>query len=496
MFKSIFSKYISAFMVIILISFTLLIAITTVTVSRYSQRENEKVVTRAIESVDNYISALVNSSNSIYESSDESRMRLFIESQGDYFKRTMKIIAGYTDGLTVMITDTAGNIIMIVDSSYVRYPTGLSIAVEDMSSFNSGNELDILHGVNGLFDEPRTASAVAITYGNEHIGNVFVCIPSGESNLRNMIVKTIILASLWVMLAALVAVYFITEMITKPLNDMRNAVKNFASGDYTVRIPVKGSIEIAELASAFNGMAESIEASEKMRNTFMANVSHDLRTPMTTIAGFIDSILSGAIPPEKHEYYLNVIATEVRRLSRLVSQLLDISRLQAGDRKFNMQPFDVCEMARQILISFEQKIDSKHLDVSFECDNDNMFAMADRDAIYQILYNICDNAVKFSYDGGKLALSIKEEPGDGKLNVSVYNEGQGISEEDLPYVFERFYKGDKSRGLDKTGVGLGMFIAKTIIDAHHQTISVDSEYGKYCCFRFTLAAAAKEQNHD
>lgn len=480
-------------MVIILLSFTLLIIITTVAVSRSSQEENEKAVTRAIESADNYISAQVNSSNGIYEPSDGSRMRLFIESQGDAFKRTMKIIAGYTDGLTVMITDTAGNIIMIVDSNYVRYPTGLSIAVEDMSSFNSGNELDLLHGVKGLFDDPRTASAAAVTYGNEHIGNIFVCIPSGESNLRSVIVKTIIFASLWVMLAALIAVYFITEMITKPLNDMRNAVKNFASGDYTVRIPVKGSIEIAELASAFNGMAESIEASEKMRNTFMANVSHDLRTPMTTIAGFIDSILSGAIPPEKQEYYLNVIATEVRRLSRLVSQLLDISRLQAGDRKFNMQPFDVCEMARQIIISFEQKIDAKRLDVSFECDSDNMFATADRDAIYQILYNICDNAVKFSYEGGKLALSISKEPDGEKLVVSVYNEGQGISAEDLPYVFERFYKGDKSRGLDKTGVGLGMFIAKTIIDAHHQTISVDSEYGKYCRFRFTLAAASKEQ---
>lgn len=480
-------------MVIILLSFTLLIIITTVAVSRSSQEENEKAVTRAIESADNYISAQVNSSNGIYEPSDGSRMRLFIESQGDAFKRTMKIIAGYTDGLTVMITDTAGNIIMIVDSNYVRYPTGLSIAVEDMSSFNSGNELDLLHGVKGLFDDPRTASAAAVTYGNEHIGNIFVCIPSGESNLRSVIVKTIILASLWVMLAALIAVYFITEMITKPLNDMRNAVKNFASGDYTVRIPVKGSIEIAELASAFNGMAESIEASEKMRNTFMANVSHDLRTPMTTIAGFIDSILSGAIPPEKQEYYLNVIATEVRRLSRLVSQLLDISRLQAGDRKFNMQPFDVCEMARQIIISFEQKIDAKRLDVSFECDSDNMFATADRDAIYQILYNICDNAVKFSYEGGKLTLSISKEPDGEKLVVSVYNEGQGISAEDLPYVFERFYKGDKSRGLDKTGVGLGMFIAKTIIDAHHQTISVDSEYGKYCRFRFTLAAASKEQ---
>lgn len=479
-------------MAIILMSFTILILITTVTVSRFSREENEKTVTRALESASDYISEKVNSSDGYSDSPGTPRIRRFVETESASIKRTMKIITKYTDGLTVMITDPAGNIIMIIDSDYVRFPDGVSIAVEDMNSFNSGNELDLLHGVKGLFNDTRTASAAAITYGNEHIGNVFVCVPTGESYLRSVIVKTIILASLWVMLAALVAVYFITEKITKPLNDMSNAVKNFASGDYAVRIPVKGSTEIAELASAFNGMAESIEASEKMRNTFMANVSHDLRTPMTTIAGFIDSILSGAIPPEKHEYYLNVIAVEVRRLSRLVSQILDISRLQAGDRKFNMQPFDVCEMARQILISFEQKIDAKHLDVSFECDSDNMLAVADRDAIYQILYNICDNAVKFSYEGGKLSLSIRRTENDSLL-VSVYNEGQGITEEDLPYVFERFYKGDKSRGLDKSGVGLGMFIAKTIIDAHHQTISVDSEYGKYCRFAFTLAAA-KEQN--
>lgn len=133
-----------------------------------------------------------------------------------------------------------------------------------------------------------------------------------------------------------------------------------------------------------------------MRRTFLANVSHDLRTPMTTISGFIDGIIDGAIPPEKHEYYLDVIRTEIRRLSRLVGNLLDITRIQAGERKFNKTAFDICEMARLILISFEQKIDQKKLDVEFECKKEKMIVYADRDAIYQILYNICDNAVKFS----------------------------------------------------------------------------------------------------
>ena len=142
-------------------------------------------------------------------------------------------------------------------------------------------------------------------------------------------------------------------------------------------------------------------------------------------------------------------------------------------------------MARVIIIGFEQKIEEKKLDVEFVCDSDKMFAYADRDAIYQILYNICDNAVKFSTQGAVYRVTITEK--NKKLYVSVYNEGQGIREEELPYVFDRFYKSDKSRGLDKTGVGLGMYIAKTIIDAHEEEIFVKSEYGKYCEFTFTLS---------
>jgi signal transduction histidine kinase len=235
-------------------------------------------------------------------------------------------------------------------------------------------------------------------------------------------------------------------------------------------------------------MADSLENLENMRNTFMANVSHDLRTPMTTISGFIDNILVGAIPPEEQPYYLGIIKEEVRRLSRLVSSLLDISRLQAGDRKFNISSFDICETARLILISFEQMIDEKKLDVDFECDEERIFVKADKDAIYQVLYNVCDNAVKFSSIGGKYKISITlaEENKQKKVRVSVYNEGEGIPEEDLPFVFERFYKADKSRGMDKKGVGLGMFISKTIIEAHGESIFVESKKDEFCQFTFTL----------
>jgi signal transduction histidine kinase len=276
------------------------------------------------------------------------------------------------------------------------------------------------------------------------------------------------------MLAAVIAVYFITEKIIHPLRAMTGAAKKFAKGDFSARVTVYGKDEVAELANAFNNMAESLDTLEKMRNSFLANVSHDLRTPMTTISGFIDGITSGAIPPEKHEYYLGVISAEVHRLSRLVSQILDVSRLESGDRKFAFADFDVAEVARIILISFEQKIENKHLDVEFDSESDEMIAYGDKDAIYQVLYNLCHNAIKFSRDGGKFAIRISRTQGK-KICVSVFDEGQSISSEDSKLVFDRFYKTDQSRGLDKNGVGLGLYISKTIMDAHSENIWVESD---------------------
>ena len=222
-----------------------------------------------------------------------------------------------------------------------------------------------------------------------------------------------------------------------------------------------------------------------MRASFLASISHDLRTPMTTISGFIDGINSGAIPPEKHEYYLGGISAEVPRLSRLVSTLLDVSRLESGDRKFNFTDFDIAELSRIILISFEQKIDDKKLDVEFESDNSSMFVNADKDAIHQVIYNLCHNAIKFSKEGGKFRIRISRTA-ERKILVSVFDEGEVISKEDQSMIFERFYKTDKSRGIDKSGVGLGLYISKTIVEAHGEKINVESREGYGTEFYFTL----------
>jgi len=465
-------------MLIIFISFTLLSVIVASLINEYSLETKSSSVLRSAFTAKQSIE--FNYSN--YKSTN---FHEYIDYDSLNLETTVTMLANYSDDLYIFITDKGGNIVLTCNSMETpliseAVPRRILNSIFETGEFNEVGTLE------------STLASKHLVYGvpiydaeNEPKGAVFSCSSSlGLDAFVKVMIKTIITTSLWVLLAALVAVYFISERIIAPLKNMSRAAKSFASGKFDVRIPVTGRDEVAELAIAFNNMADSLTNVEDMRRSFLANVSHDLRTPMTTISGFIDNITAGIIPPEKHAYYLDIISKEVRRLSRLVTSLLDISRIQAGERKFTMAPFDICEMARIILISFEQTIDKKKLDVEFDSQAPKMLVNADKDAIYQILYNICDNGVKFSREGGKYKISITKK--DKKVVVSVFNEGEGIPEKDLPYVFERFYKSDKSRGLDKTGVGLGMYIAKTIIDAHGEEISVKSVHGENCEFSFTL----------
>lgn len=466
-------------MMIIFVSFVVLSMVTAVAVNNYSAEEKKEIMSRSASSVRDYIEEELDKAGT-------SRFNWFVNINRDDITTVMNVIASNSEDITVALADSNGEILLAVGANSDAIPEKTVISKAFMDEINSGKEIAGIEQIDGVFDSPCYVSALPISKDTYILGTVFIFAESATVEaLVGVIIKIIVLASLWIMLAAFVAVYFISKKVISPLKSISDAAKKFASGQFDVRVDVKGKDEVAELATTFNNMAKSLDNYETMRNTFMANVSHDLRTPMTTISGFIDGILAGAIPPEKHEYYLGVIANEVRRLSRLVASLLDISRIQAGDRKFVMKTFDACEMARQILISFEQKIDAKHLDVEFECTEESMYVKADRDAIHQVLYNICDNAVKFSYDKGKLAINLTYTR-EKKVEVSVYNEGIGIPAEDLPYVFERFFKSDKSRGVDKLGVGLGMYITKTIMEAHGENIRVESEHGKYCRFVLTL----------
>ncbi len=478
--KSLFTRYITVFMLIIFLSFSMLALVLGFNMTTQTFKNRQDVVSRSATGV----SAMI---TEIYKPTDSASLTEL--KTNVVFADYIKYVADFSSDLQIFLFDKEGALILC-DEACMSGAVKRALEENYIEKLNSFEAIEGYDNLHGIFSDRYLyyGAPIKSVSGNETVGSVFVCSSAKGMNVMLVsTVKTIILASLWVFLATLIAVYFLSERIIGPLKDMSRAAKSYAAGNFDIRIPVKGDDEVAELASAFNQMASGLESLESMRSSFLANVSHDLKTPMTTISGFIDAIISGAIPPENQTEYLERIKSEVHRLSRLVRQLLDLSRIQAGDRKFTFEQFDICEVARQIVLSFEQKIDEKKLDVEFSCDEDRMKVIADKDAIHQILYNICDNAVKFSREGGKYKIDITSK--DKKVHVSVYNDGEGIPKEDLPFVFERFYKTDKSRGLDKTGVGLGLYISKTIIDAHGESISVQSEKGKYCRFEFTLKQA-------
>ncbi|MBR2848364.1 MAG: HAMP domain-containing histidine kinase [Clostridia bacterium] len=489
MLKSVFTKYISVFMLILLLSFLVLTSILTSLVTAYNADVKMNTMADAAYAVAGYLEY-----NFLY--SDAETLEEYIEVYAPSSTPVINLISTTADDIVIGVVDADGRIIASggndpeeTDGVAPRLLAGDVLPRSVIESLRSNGYINDKSTLGGHFDSEHCSYGLAIeSKSGVFLGAVVAStVSDGMSELLEVMNKTVLMSTLWVMLAALVAVYFITERMVAPLRSMSRAAKLFADGKFDVRVPVTGSDEIAELAEAFNNMAKSLEKLDEMQRSFVANISHDLRTPMTTISGFIDGILSGAIPPEKQAHYLEVISSEVKRLSRLVSALLDVSRMQAGERKFTMTNFDVCELARQILISFEQKIESKQLDVCFTCDADRMEVLADRDSIHQVLYNICDNAIKFSNEGGKYEISLTEK--DKKISVSVFNTGVGIPEEDLPHIFDRFYKSDKSRGLDKTGVGLGMYISRTIIEAHGEKIWVESSHGAWCRFTFTLPKA-------
>ena len=481
MFKGLFAKYMSAFALIILISFSLVIGVIAAIIGQYSEQAKVEIMETTADASVGFMESKVKRGRG-------ESLRQIIEAETDDIASMLSVANAHSRDMTLLIVDRDGSILLAVGKEQDTIEIGTRIPAEMTQSVAAGRVFLEKASIVGVFDEEHAICAHPFynTSGAVY-GSVFVCADSMMlADLLDVIVKAIVVAILWVLLAALVAVYLISDRVIAPLKEISRAAKEFATGNFDTRVPVRGNDEVAELAVAFNNMAEAMDNYDNMRNTFMSNVSHDLRSPMTSISGFIDGILDGVIPPEKHRYYLQIVSAEVQRLSRLVASLLDLSRIQAGERKFTMAPFDICEMGREILISFENKINERRLEVDFYCDEERMNVLADRDAIYQILYNLCDNAIKFSSDGSLLQIRIVHQK-NRKVAVSVYNEGQGIAPADLPYVFERFYKSDKSRGLNKTGVGLGLFISKTIIDAHGERIWVESEFGKNCCFHFTLS---------
>lgn len=314
--------------------------------------------------------------------------------------------------------------------------------------------------------------AQATLWTSDYIPSVFL-----------MLVILVIIATL--MLFILTSSYVYNT--TRPLKQMSTAAKRFAVGDFNSRVHVDSKDELGELADAFNEMAESLSASENMRRNFIANVSHELKTPMTTIAGYIDGMLDGTIPESEQPMYLSIVSDEVKRLSRLVTSMISLSKIDSGEIKVNKVPFVLEDTVFSVLLGFEGELEKKNITVEGLDGDKDTYAYGDRDLIYQVIYNLVENAVKFTNRDGYIKVGCNKST--NRTYMYVENSGAGILPEDLRLVFDKFYKADKSRSSDKKSMGLGLYIVRTIVLLHDGNVTVESEPDKYCRFIFWLPNA-------
>ena len=398
-------------------------------------------------------------------------------------------VASSVSGANAVICDSHGKILLCSDSLRGCEHQGQAIT-DDYLQKVLANDGSVDTGViQGLYTENRFVVSVPITSASgNHLGIVIVSSPMESTvSVLERIRKIFLSVSLSVTVLSAVFITVFSRKQARPLQDMAKAATDFGHGNLTARVRTDGrsSREVEELALAFNNMASSLQKSEYQRQQFVANVSHELKTPMTTIGGYVDGILDGTIAPEQSRQCLQIVSEETKRLSRLVRSMLDISQLQdqGGIPEEKKTQFDLEEALGRVLITFEQKINSKNLDVEVDMPEHPVYTLAEQDYISQVIYNLMDNAVKFSPEGETLGLSIRE--GGSKAYISITNAGPTIPPEELPLVFDRFHKLDKSRSLNRDGWGLGLHIVKTIVCSHGENISVTSRDGK-TTFTFTM----------
>ncbi len=388
------------------------------------------------------------------------------------------------------VCDAAGNVFICScrewqnDHSCVH--SAETIPHDILKNAASGNFFEVGTMRNRYANTHYTAATPFFTPDGRPSGFVFVSSPA--SYLKDMwseLSEIYIFCAVLPLTVLFVFLYFMTKRITKPINLMSKAAMSMAKGDFSQRIPVNGHDEIADLAETFNNMTNSLTQLEGMRRSFIANVSHELRTPMTTIGGFIDGILDGTIPPEKQGYYLNIVSSETKRLSRLVQSMLSLARLESGEQKVNPTEFSLSDLACEVLLSQEQRIEEKNIVIEGLGEGSDLKVVADRDLIYQAVFNLADNAIKFTPENGKITVLVKNDA-ESRVSISIRNDGKGINPDELKLIFDRFYKSDKSRSANKDGTGLGLYIVKTIVDIHNGSISVSSQPEKYTEFTITF----------
>ncbi len=441
----------------------------------YFQQESEKSLAHTIDTIMSIFDEYRNEDNSSLDS-------LIIG-------REVFITARATGDL-IFITDTQGTVYISNDMFQATTFMGTSFpkrAIDSTLQTGSFSEISNL----GKYTQNMYYWSGKPIYNEEAelVGYIFAA--SDASSLYAYTASTfsmfLISAALMLILSSVFSIWM-TARIAAPLREMAEATKKFGAGDFTVRIKDDGDEEIMQLSQSFNAMAQSLQKIDSSRASFMGDIAHELRTPMTSIKGFIDGMLDGTIPKENTEHYLQIVSDESARLTRLIKNMLDITKLEAGEYVVNAQYYDIWESITNIVFAAEQRISKGDIKLCGFTPT-RTIVYADPDLIHQVIYNIFDNALKFCPAGGEICFNVVQEK--NRVKISIRNTGEGIESDAIPYVFERFYKEDKSRGMNTSGSGLGLHICKVLVTLSDGEIWATSTPGVDCIFSFTLPVAPK-----
>ena len=463
-----FKKYFLMTSLIIIFSLSVMMIILSFVLNEYIARSKHETLYRSCQQVSEFVDEAMKSGEEI----TEKKLFGLVES-----------LSQVSDS-EIFITDSDGKVIVCScddwNSSGSCMHSNGNISYFDFSK--NANDKGIGFSDLGIYKTPHYVAATKL---QKNYGMVYsTASVSTISSLLSAVVKIYLISAVVPIILMFVSIYAMTYRMVKPLKSMSEASKAMAKGDFSRRIPVMSDDEIGELSMSFNMMTNNLAQLEGMRRSFVANVSHELKTPMTTIGGFIDGILDGTIDKEKQHYYLSIVSDEVKRLSRLVQSMLSMAKLESGEFTLKPELFDLSGLLCTIVISQEQRIEKLGLNIKGLDELQNVSVTADKDLIYQVIYNLVDNAIKFNEQNGEISFSLRAEGKNAVFTIS--NKGNGIPEKDMPFVFERFYKVDKSRSASKNSTGLGLYIVKTIIAAHGGSITVSGRENDFTSFTVTL----------
>lgn len=398
---------------------------------------------------------------------------------------TLVFLTGRSTGYSIILTDSLGNVLITSDPLFTQ--TRRRVGDRPIRAVVEEGQYSAIGTLGDFFpDEYFSVGVPVVSKAGGTVGAVFVS--SSSRNIRGVLYgfsRLFISSAAAALLLSLVWTYAAAQRMTRPMAKMTGVVEQFARGDFSARLQKsKRRDEVGRLSSAFNHMAEELEKTEELRRDFIANISHELKTPMTTIGGYVDGMLDGVLPEEKREDYLRIVSSEVKRLSRLVTQLLELSRMESGQEVvLNRQKFDLCEKTRLVILGLEQKINDRKLDVevNFEDYENAVMVYAEPDSIVRVIYNLADNAIKYAFEGTTIKISIDRR--DRKAHFSITDEGNPIPPEAREQIFERFYKTDRSRKSE--GLGLGLYMVKNILRMHGEDVICETE-GRLTTIRFAL----------